>query len=52
MKPIYGYLDCNKLVKDKIEAEKITMKSMWFAFIREELYKKSYSDVWLKCVTP
>ncbi|XP_071926220.1 uncharacterized protein [Coffea arabica] len=52
MDPIVRYLAQGELPPSRIEARKILLKSQRYVLTHGVLYRKSYLQPWLKCVTP
>ncbi|XP_027099188.1 uncharacterized protein [Coffea arabica] len=52
MDPIVRYLAQGELPPSRIEARKILLKSQRYVLTHGVLYRKSYLQLWLKCVTP
>ncbi|KAL5835807.1 hypothetical protein ACOSQ3_015358 [Xanthoceras sorbifolium] len=50
--PIYDYLRDDAIPSDKIEARRIKIKAARFSIIEGQLYKRSYSGPYLKCIDP
>ncbi|KAL5785135.1 hypothetical protein ACOSQ2_007527 [Xanthoceras sorbifolium] len=50
--PIYDYLRDDALPSDKVEARRIKIKAAQFSIIEGQLYKRSYSGPYLKCLDP
>ena len=49
--PMERYLQTEELPEDKNEARKIKFRAARYALIGEDLYKRGYSQPYLKCVT-
>nr|XP_027062904.1 uncharacterized protein LOC113689315 [Coffea arabica] len=52
MDPIVQYLAQGELPPSRVEARKVLLKSQKYVLTHEVLYRKSYMQPWLKCVTP
>ncbi|XP_071906208.1 uncharacterized protein [Coffea arabica] len=52
MDPIVRYLAQGELPLNRTEARRILLKSQKYALTHGVLYRKSYLQPWLKCVTP
>nr|XP_027093762.1 protein NYNRIN-like [Coffea arabica] len=52
MDPIVRYLAQGELPPSRIEARKILLKSQKYTLAQGVLYRKSYLQPWLKCITP
>ncbi|XP_027166658.1 uncharacterized protein LOC113766692 [Coffea eugenioides] len=52
MEPIIQYLVRGELPSNRTEARKILIKSQKYALTHGVLYRKSYLQPWLRCVTP
>ena len=52
MTPIVAYLRDGRLLEEKNEARKIMIRSAKYVLIDEVLYKKGFSQSYLKCLTP
>ncbi|XP_071913979.1 uncharacterized protein [Coffea arabica] len=52
MDPIVRYLAHGELPPSRTEARKILLKSQKYVLTRGVLYRKSYLQPWLKCLTP
>ncbi|XP_021594341.1 uncharacterized protein LOC110601499 [Manihot esculenta] len=46
------YLETGKLPEDKAEAQKIATKAANYQAVRETLYRRGKSSLWLRCVDP
>jgi hypothetical protein len=49
--PMHTYLSTGILPDYKLEARRIKRRAPMFALIEQELYKRAYSRLWLKCVS-
>ncbi|WCJ40055.1 RNase H family protein [Euphorbia peplus] len=47
---IHQYLESGTLPADKVEARRVVNKSARYAIMGEQLYRKSYTCPWLKCI--
>ncbi|XP_027103143.2 uncharacterized protein [Coffea arabica] len=52
MDPIVQYLAHGELPPSRVEARKVLLKSQKYVLTHGVLYRKSYLQPWLKCVTP
>ncbi|XP_071933287.1 uncharacterized protein [Coffea arabica] len=52
MDPIVRYLAQGELPPSRIEARKILLKSQRYTLVQGVLYRKSYLQPWLRCITP
>ena len=52
MKPIVQYLEHGTLPKDKLQAQKLRVKAAHYSMHNSELYRRSLSHPWSKCVSP
>ncbi|XP_071902705.1 uncharacterized protein [Coffea arabica] len=52
MDPIVRYLAHRELPPSRVEARKVLLKSQKYVLTQGVLYRKSYLQPWLKCVTP
>ncbi|KAK1587454.1 hypothetical protein Q3G72_013021 [Acer saccharum] len=52
IEPIFNYLQADILPDDRVEARRIKAKSAKFCILYGKLYKKSFTDPYLRCVTP
>ncbi|GKV09092.1 hypothetical protein SLEP1_g20639 [Rubroshorea leprosula] len=52
MNPIKRYLSNGDLPKDKKEAKKVKRKATWYTILGDHLYRRSYTQPWLRCLTP
>ena len=52
MTPIISYLKDGKLPEGKDEAKKLSVKAARYVFINEVLYKRGFSQRYLRCLTP
>ncbi|XP_071924104.1 uncharacterized protein [Coffea arabica] len=52
MDPIVRYLAQGELPPSRIEARKILLKSQRYTLVQGVLYRKSYLQPWLRCMTP
>ena len=52
MTPIISYLKDGKLPEGKDEAKKLRVKAARYVFINEVLYKRGFSQPYLRCLTP
>ena len=52
MKPIIQYLKYGTLPEDKLKARKLKIKVVHYSMYNGELYRRSLSHPWLKCVSP
>ena len=52
MKPIIQYLEHEILPKDKLKARKLKIKAAHYSMYNGELYRRSLSHPWSKCVSP
>ena len=52
MKPIIQYLEHGILPEDKLKAWKLKIKAAYYFMYNGELYKRSLSHPWSKCVSP
>ena len=52
MKPIVQYLENGTLPEDKLQARKLRVKAAHYSMHNSELYRRSLSHPWSKCVSP
>ena len=52
MKPIIQYLEHGILPEDKLKAQKLKIKAAHYSMYNGELYRRSLSHPWSKCVSP
>ena len=52
MTPIISYLKDGKLLEGKDEARKLRVKAARYVLINEVLYKRGFSQPYLRCLTP
>ena len=52
MTPIISYLKDGKLLEGKDEAKKLRVKAARYVLINEVLYKRGFSQPYLRCLTP
>ena len=52
MKPIIQYLENGTLPEDKLQAQKLRVKAVHYSMHNGELYRRSLSHPWSKCVSP
>ena len=52
MKPIIQYLEHGTLPKDKLKAKKLKIKAAHYSMYNGELYRRSLSHPWSKCISP
>ena len=52
MKPIIQYLEHSTLPEDKLKAQKLRVKTAHYSMHNDELYRRSLSHPWSKCVSP
>ena len=52
MGPLVRFLGQGKLQEDRAEARKLQRKTARYALQQNLLYKRSYLDSWLRCITP
>ena len=52
MKPIIQYLEHGILHEDKLKAWKLKIRAVHYSMYNGELYKRSLSYSWSKCVSP
>ena len=52
MTPIISYLKDGKLPEGKDEARKLRVRSARYVLMNEVLYKKSFSQPYLRCLAP
>ena len=52
MTPIISYLKDRKLSEGKDEAKKLRVKAARYILINEVLYKRGFSQPYLRCLTP
>uniref|UniRef100_A0A5B7BB47 Reverse transcriptase domain-containing protein n=1 Tax=Davidia involucrata TaxID=16924 RepID=A0A5B7BB47_DAVIN len=52
MDPIICYLKDGTLPEEKVQARKIKLKSARYVIISDQLYRRSYSQPLLRCLTP
>ena len=52
MKPIIQYLLHGTLPEDKLQAQKLRVKAAYYSMHNGELYRRSLSHPWSKCVSP
>ena len=52
MKPIVQYLEHDTLPEDKLQARKLRVKAAHYSIHNGELYRRSLSHPWSKCVSP
>ena len=52
MKPIIQYLEHGILPEDKLMARKLKIKAAHYSMYNGELYRRSLSHPWSKCVSP
>ncbi|KAF5442582.1 hypothetical protein F2P56_035224 [Juglans regia] len=48
---IVRYLEASKLPKDKGEERKVRNRAIWFTLVNVVLYKRGYSNPFLRCVS-
>ena len=51
MKPIVQYLEHGTLPEDKLQARKLRVKAAHYSMHNGELYRRSLSHPWSKCVS-
>ena len=52
MKPIIQYIEHGTLPEDKLQARKLRVKAAHYSIHNGELYRRSLSHPWSKCVSP
>ena len=52
MKPIIQYLEDGTLPEDKLKSQKLRIKDAHYSIHNGELYRRSLSHPWSKCVSP
>ena len=52
MDPIVTYIKDGSLPSDPAEAQKVKIRSSRFTILNDELYKKGFSQPYLKCLGP
>ena len=52
MTPIVSYLKEGKLPEGKDKARKIRIRVAWYVLMDEVLYKRGFSQPYLRCLTP
>ena len=52
MEPIIKYLETRELPNDELQANRIRIKSARCSMIGDQLYRRSYSGPYLKCLDP
>ena len=52
MKPIIQYLEHGILPEDKLKAQKLKIRVAHYSMYNNELYRRSLSHPWSKCVSP
>lgn len=52
MDPILAYIEDRKLLPDPSEAKKVKFRSSKFSILSDELYKREFSQPYLKCLDP
>ena len=52
MRPIIQYLEHDTLPEDKLQARKLRVKDAHYSLHNGELYRRSLSHPWSKCVSP
>ena len=52
MTPIVIFLKDGRLLEDKVEARKLTIKAIKYVLINEVLYKWGFSQPYLRCLAP
>ena len=52
MKPIIQYLEHRILPEDKLKAQKLKIRATQYSMYNGELYRRSLSFPWSKCVSP
>ena len=52
MTPILIYLKDGRLLEDKDEARKLRIKAAEYVLIDEVLYKRGFSQPYLRCLAP
>ena len=52
MKPIIQYLEHKILPQDKLKAQKLKIRATHYSMYNGELYKRSLSHPWSKCMSP
>lgn len=50
MEPIIKYLKARELLEDELQALQIRIKSARYSIIEDQLYKRSYSMPYLRCL--
>lgn len=50
MEPIIKYLEIRGPLEDELQAHQIKIKSARYSMIRDQLYKRSYSGPYLRCL--
>ncbi|KAJ9175564.1 hypothetical protein P3X46_014108 [Hevea brasiliensis] len=51
MTPIFCYLNQGILLEDQLEAKKIIQRSVRYSILNGWLYRRSYLQPWLKCIS-
>ena len=52
MDPIITYIKTGNLPSDPIEVRKVKVRSSRFTILNDELYKRGFSQSYLKCLNP
>ena len=52
MDPIISYIKDGNLPTDPLEAKKVKVKSSRFIILKDKLYKRGFSQPYLKCLNP
>ena len=52
MDPIISYIKDGNLPTDPLEAKKVKVRSSRFIILKDELYKRGFSQPYLKCLNP
>ena len=52
MDPIITYIETGNLPSDPIEVRKVKVRSSRFTILNDELYKRGFSQSYLKCLNP
>jgi len=50
--PIVTYIKDGSLLSDPVEAQKVKIRSSRFTILNDELYKRGFSQPYLKCLGP
>ncbi|XP_020081405.1 uncharacterized protein LOC109705053 [Ananas comosus] len=50
--PFIDFLKYNKLPEEKSRQAQIKKRAMRYVFVNDQLYRRSYDQLWLKCLSP